>query len=431
MAVEGNKWRTLKGFLGPAVSAAVLLAAVGGCSRVPDAINPVEWYKNTTEFFAGEDDKKPAATESDKKQSTLAADRGKPPPGAGKPAPNLGSFPDRPPLTRAEQSRLADQGLVSDREGRRYSSESVQRQSEPVEALAPRIEAAMPDAPAAPPPPAMSTAPPTTVAAPLMAAPAAPPPPVVAPLMAAPVAPPAAAPSVPMAAASAAPPAAAVPPPPVTAPPSSRVRETRQASPARRPPAGAPALKLKLPPASASVPVPVPGPFETMVISSAGVELAAAPLLASPPTASPAPRGRVKSRRKGGTSRFRQARGALPPGATKVATILFPKGSAELDARDRRILDDVFRLHRQRGGKMRVIGHASLRTRNLDAATHKMVNYRISAARADSVARELIRRGVRADEISVDAKSDSEPVYYEIMPSGEAGNRRAEIYFER
>ena len=411
MAVEGNKWRALKRFFGPAVSAAILLAAVGGCSRVPDAINPVEWYKNTTEFFAGEDDKKPAATESDKKQSTLAADRGKPPPGADKPAPNLGSFPDRAPITRAERSRLAAQGLVSDREGRRYSSESVQRQSEPVEALAPRIEAAMPDAPAAPPPPAMPTAPPSLGAPPPMAAPAAP--------------------SVPMAAASASPPAAAVPPPPVTAPPSSGVRETRQARPARRLPAGAPALKA--PPATASMPasVPVPGPFETMVISSAGVELAGTPPLASQPVASPAPRARVKSRRKSGASRFRQARGALPPGATKVATILFPKGSATLDARDRHILNDVFRLHRQRGGKMRVIGHASRRTRNLDAATHRMVNYRISAARADSVARELIRRGVRADEISVDARADSEPIYYEIMPSGEAGNRRAEIYFER
>ncbi len=277
----------------------------------------------------------------------------------------------------------------------------------------------MPAAPAAPPPPAMPTPSPAMPTP----SPAAPPP------MAAPVAPPPAAPSVPMAAASESSPAAAVPPPPVTAPSSSRVRESGQARPARRPPAGAPALKP--PPATASVPVPVPGPFETMIVSSAGVELADVPMRASQPVASQAPRGRVKSRRKGGTSRFRQARGALPPGATKVATILFPKGSAELDARDRRILNDVFRLHRQRGGKMRVIGHASLRTRNLDAATHKTVNYRISAARADSVARELSRRGVRADEISVDARADSEPIYFEIMPSGEAGNRRAEIYFER
>ena len=400
MAVEGNNRRALKGFFGPVVSAAVLLAAVGGCSQVPDAVNPVEWYKNTTEFFAGEDDKKPAVTESDRKQSTMAADRGKPPPGAGKPAPNLGSFPDKAPVTRAERSRLAGQGLVSDRKGRRYSSESVQRQSEPVEVLAPRIAAAMPDAPAAPPPPAMPTAPPSP-----------------------------AAPSVPMAAASVVPSAGAVPPPPVTAPPSSRVRETRQARPARRPPAGAPALKA--PSTTASVPVPVPGPFETLVVSSTGVELVAVPLLASRPVAPPAPRERVKIRREGGTLRFGQVGAALPPGAVKVATIQFSNGSAELDARDRRILDEVFRLHRQRGGKMRIIGHSSQRTRNLDPATHNMVNYRISVARADSVARELIGRGVRADEISVDARADREPIYYEFMPAGEAGNRRTEIYFER
>ncbi len=401
MSVDGRGRCARKWFFAPVVSAAVLFAAVGGCSRVPDAVNPVQWYKNTTEFFAGEDDQKPAATETDQKQSTLAADRGKPPPGADQPAPNLGSFPDRPPVTRAEQRRLADQGLVSDRGARRYSAETVPRQGEPLDALAPGVEAAMPDVPAPPPLPTVSAAPPP------MAAPAAPPP--------------SAVPSALVAAAPAPPPAAAVPPPPVSAPPPGRVRESLQARLARLPPAPAP------PPAN----VLAPAPFETMVISSAGVELAAAPLLASQPVVSPAPRARSTSRRKGGASRFGQARGALPPGAIKVATILVPKGSAELDARDRRILGDVFRLHRQRGGKLRVIGHASHHTRNLDPVKHKMVNHRISVARADSVARELIRRGVRADDISVDARADSEPIYYEIMPSGEAGNRRAEIYFER
>ena len=64
MAVEGKRWRAPKVFFGPVVSAAVLLAAVGGCSRVPDAINPVEWYKNTVDFFAGEDDKRDPGTDS-------------------------------------------------------------------------------------------------------------------------------------------------------------------------------------------------------------------------------------------------------------------------------------------------------------------------------------------------------------------------------
>jgi len=30
----------------------------------------------------------------------------------------------------------------------------------------------------------------------------------------------------------------------------------------------------------------------------------------------------------------------------------------------------------------------------------------------------------------VGAVADNEPVYYEVMPSGEAGNRRAEIYID-
>ena len=37
--------------------------------------------------------------------------------------------------------------------------------------------------------------------------------------------------------------------------------------------------------------------------------------------------------------------------------------------------------------------------------------------------------GMAPESIIVDARSDSMPLYYEVMPSGEAGNRRAEIYF--
>ena len=54
---------------------------------------------------------------------------------------------------------------------------------------------------------------------------------------------------------------------------------------------------------------------------------------------------------------------------------------------------------------------------------------KVSADRAESVARALERSGVSRDRITVLAKSDAAPIYYESMPSGEAGNRRAEIYF--
>ena len=114
---------------------------------------------------------------------------------------------------------------------------------------------------------------------------------------------------------------------------------------------------------------------------------------------------------------------------TKVATILFKTGSSGLSSNDRKIIGQVVQLHQQRGGKVTVVGHASSRTRNMDPVAHKMVNYSVSVDRADRIAKELRKLGMAPDSIIVDARSDSMPLYYEIMPSGEAGNRRAEIYF--
>ena len=59
-----------------------------------------------------------------------------------------------------------------------------------------------------------------------------------------------------------------------------------------------------------------------------------------------------------------------------------------------------------------------------------MINFRVSVDRANAVARELIRLGSKKNQLSVDAVSDTAPLYYEVMPMGEAGNRRAEIYLE-
>ena len=119
---------------------------------------------------------------------------------------------------------------------------------------------------------------------------------------------------------------------------------------------------------------------------------------------------------------------ALSGTAVKVATILFENGSSNLKAGDKRILSAVVRLQRQNGGQVRVVGHASARTRNLSPVTHKMANFKISIDRADSVAGELMRLGVNKKDILIAAVSDMEPLYYEFMPSGEAGNRRAEVY---
>jgi outer membrane protein OmpA-like peptidoglycan-associated protein len=59
-----------------------------------------------------------------------------------------------------------------------------------------------------------------------------------------------------------------------------------------------------------------------------------------------------------------------------------------------------------------------------------MTNFQVSAARAERVANELVKMGVNANKLFVGSVSDRVPRYYEYMPSGEAGNRRAEIFID-
>lgn len=107
--------------------------------------------------------------------------------------------------------------------------------------------------------------------------------------------------------------------------------------------------------------------------------------------------------------------------------VYFADGSARLSAADRRKINGLAQEYRRNGGRVHVLGHASSRTRELTLARHKLVNLRISVDRSNAVTRELMRLGVRADDIVSESRSDADPVYFEVMPSGEAGNRRVEI----
>ncbi|MBT8001282.1 MAG: OmpA family protein, partial [Rhodospirillales bacterium] len=178
-------------------------------------------------------------------------------------------------------------------------------------------------------------------------------------------------------------------------------------------------------------------PLGTVIISSAGVEVAGEPTFSAARGRS-AGRATVKASTGNRAPRFgavksssSAAKAVALKGRVKVATIIFTNGSARLTGRDVRILRDVLKLKRQKNGqKVVVVGHASSRTRNMDPVRHKMVNFQISVSRADIVAKELHRLGLKSSELSIDAVSDTEPAYFEIMPSGEAGNRRAEVYID-
>ena len=66
----------------------------------------------------------------------------------------------------------------------------------------------------------------------------------------------------------------------------------------------------------------------------------------------------------------------------------------------------------------------------MDPVQHLLVNFNVSFNRANAVARELVRQGVPSEAVFVAAMSDSQPLYYEVMPAGDAGNQRVEIHFE-
>ena len=340
------------------VCAAALLA---GCSSVPDAMNPAEWYKSTVDVLSGED----STTADAKPAGGLAADPDAPAPAES--FPELATVPDRP------------SGLNADG-GRTYATGPISRQGDAAQVLAD-------EAPAPPPAPVVSVTP----------VPMTPMPQLVETAPARPSAPQNVADTM-----------------SITAPASPSITD------------GAPApfeARTTLPSADALM---IGGePFETVVISGSGLEDVSSTtnqrfnMINS--AADPAYPGMEVM-----TSSTDQT--VTVDGALRVATIVFTNGSANISHADRQILAEVGQLLKERGGSLHVVGHASARTRNMEPVQHKLVNFEVSADRADKVANELKALGVPTEMITIAAASDSQPLYYEIMPSGEAGNRRAEIY---
>ena len=117
----------------------------------------------------------------------------------------------------------------------------------------------------------------------------------------------------------------------------------------------------------------------------------------------------------------------VQPGETVV--VKFANGSSRLSRKSRSLIRQAAKDYKARGkGLIRVVGHASHRTQDMDIARHRLTNFGVSLDRANVVARELMRQGVEASVVRVEAMSDSDPVFYEYMPAGEAENRRTEIF---
>lgn len=118
----------------------------------------------------------------------------------------------------------------------------------------------------------------------------------------------------------------------------------------------------------------------------------------------------------------------LPAAGQPVGIIYFNNGSARLSRDDSRVVKQVAEMHRYYGGVIRIVGHASQRTGNMDPFAQGQVNYEVSVDRANSIARALTKAGVPGSLVQVAAVGASNPVSSETMPAGEATNRRVEIF---
>ncbi len=120
--------------------------------------------------------------------------------------------------------------------------------------------------------------------------------------------------------------------------------------------------------------------------------------------------------------------GGMPP----AAIIYFPGDATNLSKMGMAEVRQAVAAFKAQGGAgtIKVVGHASSRTGNMPVERHLELIFQKSQARANAVAQALIRAGVPAAQVQIEAVGDSQPVYYESMPKGEDGNRRAEIYLQ-
>ena len=123
---------------------------------------------------------------------------------------------------------------------------------------------------------------------------------------------------------------------------------------------------------------------------------------------------------------------AMNGGVAPTEVVFFPGDSTVLPKAAQAKVREAVAAFRANGGSgsVKVIGHASSRTGNMSVERHLEVIFQKSQARANAVAQALIRAGVPADRVQIEAVGDSQPIYYESMPKGEEGNRRAEIFVQ-
>ncbi len=325
------------------VIAAAMIAGLAGCSSVPNAVNPVSWYRDLT--GASKNDN---LGKGDNDQNLQE--------GANEPYPNLASVPEAPStaLSSIDRDKMAN-SLVADRNNARYSNDDLQPG---------RTTGTAPPVP--PRPGAADTTPATTTTASSV-------PPLQSGVPASSLPPP-------------------VPEPPIAAatPPSAPSASTRQRATSRgseAPPAestlASPTTRA-MPQGEAANPAPPP-PNVGRVASAAPPAQATRAAPPPPETVSVPANSRPTAKSRG------------PAVSYRVADISFGTGSALVSGALRGTIAEIVKLHADSGGRIRIVGFG-------DAGSGSaMDRLTLALDRAQAVLVGLTDSGVAAKDISVEA----------------------------
>ena len=120
-----------------------------------------------------------------------------------------------------------------------------------------------------------------------------------------------------------------------------------------------------------------------------------------------------------------------PAGALKVAVIYFSRADATLDENARDVLTRVAEYANKAGGAVWLFGYASAKLELTGGGSAFKAQRDLSGVRVREVALALAKSGVPVDKLQLVARGAYDPAYLETQPTGEAGNRRVEIYFAR
>jgi len=112
-----------------------------------------------------------------------------------------------------------------------------------------------------------------------------------------------------------------------------------------------------------------------------------------------------------------------------LAVVYFPQESSEVAGSERERLGEVVARYQERGGRLRLVGHAEAEGAG-DPVAQRIADLGLSLERADAVATTLLDLGADKEELLVEAKADGPTDRGDQLAAGERNNRRVEIFLE-